>query len=361
MPCYHPVDAYRSRHLKNRNTGKFIISHNPKFPENWELFKRPCGQCRGCRHGKAKGWAARCVHEAQLYDENSFITLTYNNEHVPKNGSLNKRDFQLFMKRLRKYFFGNEKSTIRYYYCGEYGDELSRPHFHALLFNIDFKDKTVWKVEDGNTHYRSKILEKIWDLGYSTIGPVTYSTAAYVARYCLKKITGKTAPDHYQGRKPEFTDMSTNPGIARAWYEKYKNTDVFPRDYIVLNGVKQKVPNYYSRCYELTNPDEYAKLREDRVQKAKDNPNNNPEMLIAAEALQRSRDQQLKRNYENPDNKQCLKDPFSKCLPSLIKKRDSTTRRKSRIVKLMPFARFTESSTANNLKLPDTHPIFLSG
>lgn len=108
------------------------------------------------------------------------------------------------------------------------------------------------------------------------------------------------APDHYQGRIPEYTTMSRRPGIARDWYEKYKNTDVFPRDYIVINGVRQKVPKYYNKCYELTNPDEYGILRQARITKAKQNENNHPDRLRDAEKICMARDQQNeKRKYEN--------------------------------------------------------------
>lgn len=109
------------------------------------------------------------------------------------------------------------------------------------------------------------------------------------------------APGHYQGRLPEYTSMSLKPGIARDWYEKYKDTDVFPRDFVVVNGVKTKVPKYYSKCYELTNPEQYGTIRDMRIAKAKVNPNNHPDRLKAAELLQLKRDEQLKRNYETTD------------------------------------------------------------
>lgn len=202
------------------------------------------------------------------------------------------------MKRLRKHFFGNTKSDVRYFHCGEYGENFGRPHHHACLFNFDFPDKSLWKSEGKTYLYRSRTLEHLWPFGHSTIGNVSYQSAAYVARYVIKKINGKLAPGHYQGRLPEYTTMSRRPGIARDWYEKYKNTDVFPRDFIVLNGKKLKVPKYYNRCYELTNPDEYGVLRKNRIEKAKLNPNNHPDRLKAAEKIQAQRDQQLKRAYE---------------------------------------------------------------
>jgi len=260
------------------------------------------------------------------------------------------------MKRLRKKFVPKspfkkgtpefkewiEKNGIRYYYCGEYGEKLGRPHFHALLFNFAFLDKYYYKTQNGNRHYRSDTLDHLWSdpitnepFGHTLIGPVTYASAAYVARYVMKKITGKAAPDHYQGKKPEFTEMSNRPGIARAWYEKYKNTDVFPRDYIELNGHKQKVPKYYSRCYELTNPEEYCKLREDRVAKAIASESNTPEALAAAEKLQEAYDTQLKRNFEGETNCKHLIST-----PRLTKRPQRTRNLSITKITLKPFARY---------------------
>lgn len=297
MPCYHPLSAGRSK-KPDPATGKHKIAFNPKWPRLYEAISLPCGRCRGCRHEHARQWAVRCVHEAQLYDKNCFITLTFDEKHVNAKGTLVKADFQNFMKRLRKHFYGNIKSDVRYFHCGEYGENFGRPHHHAALFNFDFPDKRIWQERGGTQLFRSATLENLWPYGYSTIGALTYQSAAYIARYVVKKINGKLAPDHYQGRLPEYTTMSRRPGIARDWYEKYKNSDVFPRDFIVLNGVKQKVPKYYSRCYELTNPDEYGTIRAKRIEKAKLNPNNHPDRLKAAEQIQLARDQRLKRSYE---------------------------------------------------------------
>lgn len=297
MPCYHPLKAARSK-TPDISTGKHKIAFYPKWASQYEPINLPCGRCRGCRHDHARQWAIRCVHESSLYDSNCFITLTFDDKKHNHLNTLVKSDFQNFIKRLRKHFYGNTKSDVRYFHCGEYGEKFGRPHHHACLFNFDFPDKTLWQNKEGNNLYRSKTLEMLWPFGNSTIGAVTYDSAAYVARYVIKKINGKLAPDHYQGRLPEYTTMSRRPGIARAWYEKYKNTDVFPRDYIVLNGIRSKVPKYYNRCYELTNPDEYCTLRAARIEKAKLNPNNDPDRLAAAEKIQLAKDSLITRKYE---------------------------------------------------------------
>ena len=150
----------------------------------------PCGQCIGCRLERSRQWAIRCVHEASLHTDNCFITLTYSPDCLPSDGSLNHDDFQKFFKRLRKHI---APKKIRYYMCGEYGEDLQqpsklgRPHFHACLFGLDFDDKQLYIVRDDVKLYTSATLEKIWGKGFVTIGDVTFESAAYVARYIAKK------------------------------------------------------------------------------------------------------------------------------------------------------------------------------
>lgn len=191
------------------------------------------------------------------------------------------------MKRLRKEYPARHHGAIRYYHCGEYGEKSERPHHHACLFNFDFQDKTLWSIRDGIRLYRSRSLEKLWPFGNSTIGDVTFESAAYVARYVCKKITGPSAENHYKGRLPEYGTMSRRPGLSRAWLEKYTD-DVYPKDFIVIRGKKVKVPKYYDRCFELTNPDEYATLKESRKVNALQNPDNNTARLHAGEAIKKA-------------------------------------------------------------------------
>lgn len=323
MGCSYPLKGYSIEGVLTPNGKKkiFWLRKDGKLLSCMVPEAVPCGQCRRCRHAKALEWTIRCVHEASLYSSNNcFITLTFNDQNLNKKSSLKEEDFVNFIKRLRKYFNGNEKSPIRYYHCGEYGEGFSRPHHHAILFNLTFPDLKPWK----ENLYRSDILERCWSkqikksqqkyykkennftdqgkfytkLGYSSVGQCNFDTIAYCARYVIKKITGKLAPDHYQGRLPEYNTMSKKPGLARAWYEKFKETDVFPRDFIALKGKRLKVPKYYSKCYELTNPEEYGTIRDMRITKAKSNPNNHPDRLKASELIQISRDKLITRNYE---------------------------------------------------------------
>jgi hypothetical protein len=205
-----------------------------------------------------------------MHESNCFITLTYDDQHVKP--SLNKRDFQLFIKRLRK------TDTLRYYMCGEYGELNQRPHFHACLFGTDFPDKTLHSTNNGYRLYRSPRLEKLWHYGYSTIGAVTFETAAYVARYIIAKINGDLAPKHYEHldletgeltqRLPEYTNMSLKPGIGASWYDQYK-TDVYPDGIIIARGHSQKAPPFYDKRYKNEDREAYENLLMQREEYAK--------------------------------------------------------------------------------------------
>lgn len=192
MPCYSPLEAWRPDPVTNDK--RLIFRYHPArcSSPSPDLYV-PCGQCLGCRLERSRQWAVRCMHEASLYDRNCFITLTYDDDNLPADRSLHYSHFQLFMKRLRK----AHGDGIRFYMCGEYGEKKGRPHYHACLFNFNFDDLTLWQERRGTKLYRSKSLERLWPYGFSTVGGVTFQSAAYVARYIMKKVTGDRAPDHY--------------------------------------------------------------------------------------------------------------------------------------------------------------------
>lgn len=260
MPCYRPLTAYR-----NPAGGPLLFSSRFGFGDR--ALKVPCGQCMGCRLEYSRRWAMRCMHEAQLYEDNCFVTLTYSDDKLPVDGSLSKSDFVGFHKRLRdRVGYGR----FRFFACGEYGDRTNRPHYHALLFNYDFADKEFFNfTRDGHRLYTSSLLDDVWGFGHCQIGSVSFDSAAYVARYVTKKITGDMADDHYQGRQPEFCDMSRRPGIGRGWLEKF-TSDVYPRDHVVVNGVKCKPPRYYDGVFEIMDPKVFNRIRGSRVRRGRD-------------------------------------------------------------------------------------------
>lgn len=277
MPCYFPLTGYVSR--KPNASGKFpiVFNHNEGYIDR--KVQIPCGRCIGCRAETVKKWAVRCVHESKLHDSNCFITLTYDDNHLPVNGTLVKRDFQLFMKRLRKAY---SRQKIRFFHCGEYGEKMLRPHYHAILFGFDFDDKELKVTGSGKPIFESKKLLDIWGQGFVSIDEVNYQTCAYVARYVVKKINGDKADDHYQGRIPEYATMSRRPGIGLGWLEKY-SSDVYPLDKVVLDGGKiVRPPRYYDEKYSLTDTDRFNKIKGKRLKNArikKDVPNNRPRRL----------------------------------------------------------------------------------
>jgi hypothetical protein len=206
----------------------------------------PCGQCAGCRLERARQWAIRCIHEASLYDQNCFLTLTYSPEHVPPDGSLRPRDIVLFFKRLRKLI---SPGRVRYFQCGEYGTQFLRPHHHILCFGYAFPDRTL--VSSGKFPiYTSAQLATLWPWGFHSIGDITFDSACYTARYILKKVTGDAAEEHYQGRKPEYITMSRRPGIGRDWYDRFKD-DLYNYDKcVVKDSFVAKPPKYYDKLLE---------------------------------------------------------------------------------------------------------------
>lgn len=295
MPCYKPLNAFRTQ------GGAVVFNYESSHVESLSL---PCGQCVGCRLDRSRQWAVRCMHEASLHDENSFITLTYNDENLPENLSLNYVDFQLFMKRLRKHF---SHKKVRFYMAGEYGENFGRPHFHACIFGLDFNDKVpLRKSPSGSMLYRSATLEKLWTYGFSSVGLVTFESAAYVARYIMKKMSGDPSDDHYslvdletgeiKMREPEFNRMSLKPGIGADWFHHFKD-DLYPLDSVIVKGKKQKVPRYYDKLLERVDSSALQAIVEKRKEAAKAYfDDNTPQRLAVKELVKKAQVKKLKRS-----------------------------------------------------------------
>lgn len=245
MSCFHPLPAFQ-----DRNGGGVRIGYHAG--EQGDKLELPCGRCIGCKQAKAKSWAIRCMHEAQLHDSNLFVTVDYAPEHLPASLSLEYGDFQGFLRRLRK----AQGAGIRFFVSGEYGEQFGRPHWHALLFNCVFSDM----VRYANGTFRSAKAERLWARGQVVIGAVTSRSAAYCAGYTLGKVYGSAAADFYEDvvntttgevscRRPPFCVMSRRPGIGAKWYERFRG-DVLPGDFAVLDGAKYKVPQFYWRKFQ---------------------------------------------------------------------------------------------------------------
>lgn len=311
MTCYSPLNAVRTNTV-NKKTGKKRISFN--IGTDGEPIRLPCGQCIGCRIDRSRQWAIRCVNEASLYDDNVFITLTYNDENLPYDGSLRKSDVQKFFKRLRKHIFKETGKKIRYYYCGEYGEKNNRPHYHAIIFDYNFSDWIyLHSTSNGSDIYTSPTLERIWNKGFVSIGTVNFQSVAYIARYILKKINGKNKEiiDEKTGLKPyeridrvygeivevlpEFTDMSRRPGIGRDWFDKYRS-DFYPKDFTNINGMRVKPPRYYDTLLEQVDFEMYDDIKNGRMINAFNSCEDNESRLRQKKIIKESQVNMLKRN-----------------------------------------------------------------
>lgn len=296
------MKGYKSKNLNENGKREIVFNSREGYADLPVTV--PCGKCIGCRLERSRQWAIRCEKEISLHEKNCFITLTYATENLPPNGSLDVTHFQLFMKRLRK----AHGPGIRFFHCGEYGDLRGRPHYHAILFNFDFGDKKLWKTQNGNPTYTSAELSRLWPSGFSLVAAATFSSAAYVARYILKKLTGLQAQKYHHHpitgeildspRKPEYATMSRQHGIGKRWFDKYKD-EVYPSDFVISNGRQMKPPKYYDLQYEIEESDEYRLVRMARKLSAKKRiGDDTPERLAVRERVQKAKARQLPRKIE---------------------------------------------------------------
>lgn len=289
MTCFNPLQAFKSD-FKLLNGKLEILWNRPS--RDYSEISLPCGQCVGCRLERSRQWAMRIVHESKSHSENCFITLTFNEDNLssrPVPESVDVRDFQLFMKRLRKHF---SPRSIRFFHCGEYGSKSLRPHYHACLFNIDFPDKVLYSVNNDNPLYTSAILSQLWPFGFSTVGSLTFDSAAYTARYIMKKITGPASFEVYNKvdfdtgeilstRLPEYVTMSRRPGIGKAWIDKYQSFVYFGGgDTVNVNNSRCRPPRYYDNQLELSDPFHFQDIKAVRSERARINSADNSSVRL---------------------------------------------------------------------------------
>lgn len=305
MPCYHPMDAYG---IPNPVTGKMKIvfpkvgQKNPSQDyldsQGIQKLKIPCGNCLGCRLEYSRQWAVRCFFEAKQWQHNYFVTLTYDPEFVPLvphykcdevTGEVTDESMVMtlvpdhlknFIKRLRRNFeYEYGHTGVRFFACGEYGPLNARPHYHLILFNCPLDDLKKERCSDGYVYYRSPFIEKAWScktpqgdrrqIGYVSVTDFSFETAAYVARYMLKKHKGKDSSYYEEnGLYPEFTRCSRRPGLAYQYFQSHKD-EIYTYDQVVItNGrgtpLKCHPPKYYDRLFDVDNPDEMAIIKERR-------------------------------------------------------------------------------------------------
>lgn len=317
MPCYHPLKAFEIGKTETGKRKMKVVSYDVEmvyqmvpggpwycsgcidrlsaFRVLTHFVEIPCGRCIGCRLERSRQWANRCLLELQYHDSAYFVTLTYNDGHVPVSYygqsdtgecqpslTLKKRDFQLFMKRLRKAF---PDDKIRFFACGEYGPQTFRPHYHVILFGLHLDDLQLFsRSEQGFNYYTSASLQRCWsvrvspDVGYEPIGHVlvanvTWETCAYTARYITKKLTGPEAEFYSNVNiEPPWSLMSRKPGIGRQYYDDHP--DLYDYEYINVStpagGRKFRPPKYFDKLYDFDEPEKSAEMRKIRQQMAEE-------------------------------------------------------------------------------------------
>lgn len=281
----YKITSYAAHHIEKVNH-VWQVSMNEWISPNCEnkiddFIEIPCGKCVECRLAHSRQWANRCMLELLDHDpaECWFLTLTYDDSHlcysVNEDGletnTLVPSDLQGFWKRLRSDLDYHKKlKNLRYFACGEYGTHTFRPHYHAIVYSLPLDDLEFWsKSKTGNPLFRSKYLESVWKQGIVTVSPVSWETCAYTARYVMKKADGYEKSYYTDlGLCPEYTVMSRRPGIAKNYFDKYKDK-IYKFDEIVLdNGVKCKPPRYYDNLFEAADPNAYRVLKINRMETA---------------------------------------------------------------------------------------------
>ena len=281
MTCYHPKDAWRVYFPEYGHTSiQFRVSDAQKAVSDHVPI--PCRKCIGCRIDYGRQWTVRLMHEAQMQTEDSvFITLTFDDKHLSKDGSIQVSAMQQFHKSLRQLL---SPIKYRHYTIGEYGDKYGRPHYHSIIFGHDFPEKVKHKylTKYSDWMYTSELLTNCWGNGYCTIQPLVRARAAYITGYVTKKLNGPKAAE-YKGKTPEFANMSNQPGLGNSWFLKFYK-DLFPSDFVILDGKRFPMPPYYDRLYAFTCLYEHEEVIDWRIYNAICNPKDRtPEALARRE------------------------------------------------------------------------------
>ncbi|QCQ84888.1 replication initiator protein [Blackfly microvirus SF02] len=243
MVCFAPLTAYRPP--EGSEDGRLVF--NRRVCLSGIPIRVPCSKCVGCMMVRRRQWAVRCMHEKRMHSASAFVTLTYDDDHLPPGGFLVKRDLQLFMKRLRK----QRPTGLRFFACGEYGERTLRPHFHVLLLNTDFADGRFYKASaSGSDLFTSRELSSLWPDGHCDFGAVTFGSAAYVAGYVMKKAVVPVL----LGLPSPFVVMSRRPGIGTSWFERYSD-EAYKHDSAIMKGREVPLPRFYDGKFETLDPD----------------------------------------------------------------------------------------------------------
>lgn len=270
MTCTSPIDAWLTK------DGGAVFTQLKRHGDLREI-KLACGQCQGCRLRRRGDWELRITHEARCWEANSFVTLTYDDAHLPAGGTLQYADVQKFLKRLR-----SKRGLLSHYTCGEYGPEEGRPHYHACIFGQNFQNRKLEGTSaSGQPYYSDPELTKLWGNGIATVQDLTPETAAYAAGYIMKKLLGEDAKNYeYAGIAPEFAHMSNKRPIGKLFAEIYLG-DFYPNDHAIQRGKKRTPPKYYDQLLKRSNPQLLDHIKETREQRGTKNLSDNTPARLA--------------------------------------------------------------------------------
>lgn len=304
MTCYKPLIrcVERGKYVTAKDGHKYekasIMSYEDLevFDKNTQYYKYqfiPCGNCIGCRLDYSREWANRGYLESLEYEQNYFVTITYDDDHITKkdeviteegityteidelewNGTLVPKELTQFIKNVRQIMKRKyNQDGIRFMAAGEYGEENRRPHYHIIFFNLNLPVETFYNPRvswNNDVYYQNTIIEQAWGKGISNICEANWNNIAYTARYITKKINGKESEDFYaaQGEEKEFFRVSRMPGIGEGYYRKHKE-EIYKNDEIIIRNKKGvhtvKPPKYFDMLYERENPDEFKKIKKRR-------------------------------------------------------------------------------------------------
>lgn len=202
-----------------------------------------------CLRAKAFEWATRVLHEMNYHPLNVFATLTYDDDHLPKDGSISKEEAQRFLKRFRRRLDGR---SIKYYMCGEYGENTYRPHYHLIMFNVGFCDFKPHPL------VRGFYIHDAWPHGHIFLGSVEAASIRYVSNYVTKK-------RHRPNLKVEKPFQLQSQGIGKQFALDNSDQIIDNLD-ITINGVHVSIPRYYKKLLDI----ETERLLDNRKDRVKD-------------------------------------------------------------------------------------------
>lgn len=321
----YKICAYETDHVEYNGKYWCVCNSNNFSPFGIksvrEFIEIPCGRCIGCRLDYSRQWADRCMLEMKEHESSYFVTITYDDLHLPINSflieetgevgnvaTLVKRDFQLFMKRLRKAYALKYDNNLRFFAAGEYGNQSLRPHYHAIIFGLKLDDLTFYKTHNGFNYYNSAFLDKAWqNKGFIVVAKANWETCAYTARYIMKKQKGNTT-DLYEkyNFSPEFSLQSRKPGIGRKYFDDHSET-MFDCDFISLStpdGEHQIKPmRYFKKLLQTFDEEKFLEIKSKKEECIEDianlklskTSNNYLEMLATEENVKMAAIQSLRR------------------------------------------------------------------